>query len=156
LSPGIESSVDRTIATSSDTEVMLSAGVAVWEPSLCSASATPSHPSGDAKAPCTSTIVGFDSAARAGVEKAESDSIKAAEMSAPSRRRRPLRATATLWVRPFMTLLLEGCSRAGGVYFPGHGDGADGDCLAGRRADQGCARPMPTRGAAMPMPLPNT
>jgi hypothetical protein len=75
---------------------------------LWSASATPSHPAGDAKAPCTSTIVGFDSAAWAVVENAESRSIKAAAKSAPNRSRRALRATATVWVRPFMTLLLEG------------------------------------------------
>jgi hypothetical protein len=43
------------------------------------------------------------SAARALVEKAEGESIKAAAMSAPNASRRALRCTVTLWVRPFMT-----------------------------------------------------
>src|SRR4051812_4633044 len=99
----MESSVDRTIATSPDTEARPSAGAAVWYPSLCSASATRLHPAGAAKAPCTSTTVGFGSAARALVQNADSRSIKAAAMTAPNRSRRRLRSTVRFWVRPFIS-----------------------------------------------------
>ena len=50
----------------------------------CAARRPPgSNPAGDAKAPCTNTIVGPDAAARALVEKTEIESIRAAAMRAP-------------------------------------------------------------------------
>src|SRR5262249_23770255 len=66
--------------------------------------ATSPHPAGDAKAPCTSTIVvaWSDLAAPALVEKAENKSIKAAATSAPTRSRLARRSAMTLWVRPFI------------------------------------------------------